>query len=238
MKTVAALLAGLLIVGAAGAARGGKTGPLTLDGFAAQGQRSTWLEQQDDWPQPPDGVAKINSLSGQCWWTVNEHSYDFRRLGYLDPGASASASFCAVADFNPVLATRFGVTASWSNAKYGFTGAFVYSDDPVTLTVCFQPQARCFTAVSRWDASQRVYRSTLCSRANYSPADETLEEIAGSNGGRGVVTTVTVTVGNPGTRRIRSVDVRGGFSSDQVFPQGCDGPNQAQREYPFEWTTS
>lgn len=60
---------------------------------APSGQLSSWIEQQDDWPQSEDFIR--NSVSGgfanPCVWAVDDH-LDWLAGGYLDPGASSLAT--------------------------------------------------------------------------------------------------------------------------------------------------
>ena len=199
-----------------------KPNALDLAGANASGQLTSWIEQQDDWPKPVDFIR--NSVSGgfgdPCAWSVNDH-LDWLAGGYLDAGASTSAQACIVSDFNPVYATRFGTTAWWSMAVYGFFGVSV--SEPLAAEVCYSPQGRCFSGQS------------FCGRANYAPDVPALSDIADSHGGRGVVTTITLTVSNPTSKRVRDAVVRWGISSDVFFPVGCE-ELPTSGEYPFKWT--
>ncbi len=181
----------------------GKPGALNLGVGPSSIQVSSWIAQQDDWPQPADFIR--NSLPG-CVWSVDDHR-GYHATGYLDPG-SVSTQACVVSDFNPVLATRNGITDTWDMAAYGFFGAALSAG--LSGSVCYSPQGRCF-----------VFTGTFCGRANYHPDDPALTDIADSHGGRGVITMVTLTVTNPSSRRIRDADVSWGFSSDVLFPAGC-----------------
>lgn len=221
MKWIGAAIAALVLAVPASA----KGGPQPLDISdvpASDRQSSLWIEQQDDWPQPEDFIR--NSVR-PCVWSVNDR-VAWLAGGYLDPGASTVAQACVVSDFNPVYATRFGVTSWGSIAPYGFFGVLV-SNPALDVTVCYSPQNRCFTA-----------EQAFCGRANYLPDDPALGDIEGSHGGRGVITTITLTVSNPTAKRIRNIRVDWGISSDVRFPAGCAGPQQENAEYPFAWTSS
>lgn len=235
---LAILLIGCGPAGADAKRRGGSQDLNLETGFSFM-QSTRWVEQQDDWPQGPDGVAILRPTVFPCdTWAVDDHA-DWRAFGVVQPGASTSRTDCQVNDFNPVFATRFGTTGWWSNARYGFTGVLVHAASAdLTVTVCYAPQGRCFTVGAVWDASFGAYAYTFCGRANYGPNDPALAEVPGSNGGRGVFTYVTVTVTNPTGRRVRNVRADGGISSDFFFPAGCAGPESEHSEYPFSWTAS
>lgn len=216
-------LAGLLLVLvlAVPASAKGKPVALTL-GVLPADQSTSWIEQQDDWPQPPEGEYVVSVFPPSCTWSNNDH-YEWFETGNMAPGASSSRTFCTVSDFDPVLATRNGVTAFWHMAEYGFFGLSV--SQGLNASVCYQPQGRCF----------QVARA-FCGRVHYDAGDANLVDIEGSRGGRGVVTSVTVTVTNPNAKRLRNVSVQGGISSDAIFPPGCETlPDQ--NDYPFEWAT-
>lgn len=229
----------LLALFVGGSASGSPPQNLNLDtGFSFQ-QKTSWVEQQDDWPQGSDDVAILRPADLACdVWAVDDHA-DWRAFGNLDAGASSSRTDCVVSDFSPVFATRFGTTGWWSTAPHGFAGILVKSTSPdLLVSVCYQPQGRCFTAGPVWDPVFGSYTYSFCGRADYRYDDPELVEVPNSNGGRGVFTDVTYTVSNPTGRRVRNVRVDGGFSSDFFFPDGCAGPQQANSEYPFAWTAS
>lgn len=234
----------LIVLGVLAPAAGAKGGPQPL-GVSWQGgyQFSRWIEQEDDWPQPPDGLAIINPFGSACKWSVNDHEH-FLSTGYLDAGATVSRERCVVSDYDPVLRTINGVTAQWSNSVHGMSTARVWSKSAdLVLSVCFEPQGRCFTAAPIFDAQQRQYRYDFCGQTHYFPGD--VVEIPNSNGGHGVLTTVTTTLANPTERRVRDVMMNVGFASDiallQNWPdaQGCplSYPHYNQAEYPFRWTS-
>lgn len=190
------------------------------------GQRTAWIEQQDDWPKPADFIRN----SSGCPWSVNDHLNWGPIQGYLDPGA-VSGSYCIVSDFNPVYATRNGTTAWWSMAAYGYFGLSLRTSLAThSVEVCYSPQGRCFPLSPTWDAAFKAWRWEFCGRASYAPDDPALVDIEGSHGGRGVVTTVTARITNTGTKRDRTVWGVTGFSSDVYFPAGCEGPTHDEVE--------
>lgn len=239
-KLFLALLLSLSLVTPVMAAGKGQT-YLNLNVNTGFTQFSQWIEQQDDWPQPE--INAITNPNSHCTWSVNDHS-DWLATGKLDAGQSTSRSRCIVSDFSPVFATRYGYTAWWSNAVYGFAGLKVLSPSPnILVSVCYQPQNRCFTLGSVYDPNERVWTYKFCGRAHYKNDDPALTEIVDSNGGRGVITTVTMTVTNPTGRTVRDLWAMGGFSSDIIYPTACDRtefgfPIVPNSEYPFNWAVS
>jgi hypothetical protein len=208
----------------------------TANGFR---QFSSWIEQQDDWPMP---ASPIINPDPACTWSVNDHN-DWLAIGSIEAGASTVRSQCIVSDFSPVYATRNGMTAWWSNAVYGFAGLSVRSMSPdLSVSVCYQPQGRCFVPSPVYDAADRVWLYRFCGRAHYDVEDPGLVDVAGSNGGRGIVGIVTMTVANPTSRRVRDVWAAGGLSSDAFYPSACDRdaigrPIVPNVDYPFKWAT-
>lgn len=214
--------------------------PLWLDGGIGSSQYTAWIEQQDNWPKPTDGTAMTNPFGSACLWSLNDH-WRKQALGFLDPGVVSSHEACVVSDFNPVWATRGTTTAWWSNALYGFYGVQVYApSDKLTVTICYQPQGKCFTPAVFYDNMAKLWSWRFCGRANYLPNDSALVEIPGSGGARGVVTSVTLSVKNIGSRRARDILAKWSVSSDIVEEPGCvawsDRP--ANHDYPFAWTSS
>lgn len=69
------------------------------------------------------------------------------------------------------------------------------------VQVCYSPQGRCFPLAPQ--AVDTGYRYSLCSHVVYEPDDPALVEIAGSNGGLGVVTTITASVQNQTSATVR-----------------------------------
>ncbi len=235
-KAVAASPIALLLLVGVGAAKGGKDYPLDLAGGTGFSQRAAWIEQQDDAPQPADPI--INPLAG-CYWSMNDH-FTKRSFGYLDAGASVSRDTCVVSDFTPVYKTVNGVTAWWSTVTYGLFGTLVRADSPdLTVTVCYQPQGFCTNPSPA--LVDRSYVWKFCGEARYRWDDPALTDIEGSNGGRGVITTVTLTIGNPTGRRVRGVEAYATLSSDFIDEQGCVGWTSFpanQTPYPMLWTAS
>jgi len=206
-----------------------------LGSWTGGGQHSGWIEQQQYWlgSMPTDGTAITNPFGGACFWSVNDHA-QLISSGYLDPGTSVVDTKCVVSDYS-------------NAAPYGFTTAYVVSkSSDVTLSVCYQPQNRCFDATSNYNTKERTYRSSFCVRAHYQQQDPLMQEIPGSNGGLGLVTTVTTTITSTATKRVRDVYAQVGYASDiAVFMGWGDAigclptiPYVDHFEYPFQWTQS
>lgn len=216
-------LAGLLVMPASAG------GPVSLGtSWTGGGQHSSWIEQQQTSPTTP-----TNPFGGSCFWSVNDHEF-LESRGYLDPGVSISLSKCVVAGFQSNV------------APFGFSTAEVVTRSPsLMLTVCYEPQGRCFSA-NPVLGPDRLYHSTFCGRALYHESDPAVIEISDSFGGRGVVTSVTTTISNPTGKRVRDAIARVGLASDiAVFLHwpdavGClpEIPYVDRFEYPFEWASS
>lgn len=201
-------------------------GPQPLGSWAGGGQHSGWIEQQAITSTTP-----TNSFGRNCLWSVNDHEL-WESWGYLDAGSSASRDKCVVSDYP-------------HTAPYGMSTVGVFAKSPnLVVTVCFEPQTRCFSPAPV--LVERQYRYTFCGHAHYDPSDPVMVEIPGSSGGRGIVTTVSTTISNPTDRRVRDVIARVGFASDiSLFlgwpdAVGClpTFPYTDESDYPFAWTIS
>lgn len=124
-----------------------------------------------------------------CLWTIDDHwqadtaGFD----GYLDPGASAVASHCLIAD---TALHIMGVAVSAPS-------------DGLEVTVTYQPQNVTFTLTARPDGRAVEWRGCVVG-PRYSELS-VLPEIPDSDGGRGVQGDVTVTVTNMSGRRVRHI---------------------------------
>lgn len=222
-RTLAGLTLVALVLVLPASARGG---PQPLGASWAGGQQETaWVAQQQITNTTP-----TNPLA--CFWSVDDHG-SWTSRGDLDAGASASRETCRVADYP-------------DNSPYGFATVFVQSkSDELAVSVCHS-QGRCFVSAPVWDPTARVFTYTSCSRAHYSSGDPLMQDIDGSLGGRGLVTTITTTVANPTGRKVRDVFAQVGYASDiAVFlgwneARGClpTFPYVDRLDYPFEWTAS
>lgn len=227
----------LVCAGSVSAGRTGHAGPQPLGsnwGGSFGGSGSGFVEQQSNFPF--DSAAVTNPTG--CFWDINDYGAE-GTSGYLTD--SFSAPFCLVSDPDPIYRTLNGLSAWWSSPHLYF-GSVVQSASPSLLvTVCYQPQARCFTPAASLDAGSRLWTWSFCGHAVYrgDPLDSAVPEIPGSNGGHGVVTTATTTVTNTGRRQVKNVDVTLGLTSDFHTEPGCSKPLvHPQSEYPFTWSTS
>lgn len=232
----------LLLVG--GSSAGAKGGPQPLDfHLLSNVQIDQPVEQQTEWrfdgcgsgcnfaPQP----EWVTNPTG-CAWDVDDHWQKGSIDVYLDSGASVSATECVVADTDPIFGTHFGMAGWWSNPPRYVSLEILSPSPAVTGSVCFQPQARCFSLVPRYDAAARNWRSVGCAALSYDPADPALTSIQGSNGGVGVQTVATVTVTNTSSKRVAklaaSLIVLGGY----VPSSDCNGQPYVE-SYPFQWAS-
>jgi hypothetical protein len=218
-------------------AEGGKEQPLSFANATTGGASNVVIEQQNDWPFPPDPI--VNSLPG-CTWDINDY-LTLTTRGYLAPGAIVTKNVCMVSDYNPVYKTVNGMTTWWGSSR-GHYGAAISAPSPdLNVTVCYAPQARCFHPSPVWDANAREYDWALCSQVVYVPDDPELVDIAGSNGGRGVVTTITFTLENPTARQVKGVSAGVGVASgaglqNPPVTPGCPWPlPEKTYDYPFSW---
>jgi hypothetical protein len=133
-----------------------------------------------------------------CTWDPDDH-YEFIKQGYLDSGASAVFSGCLIAQPDPVGGFHW--------ALHPRLRLSVVSDEPVTSTICYQPQEWCLS----------VGALACPSGPYYDPASPAIVVIPDSLGGYGVPTTWALTITNFGSRRASpiGVSVLGGNDQDQ-----------------------
>ena len=243
MKLVLALL---VVLATCTAAQAAPQQPLAFSLVGVQ-QADRVIEQLSDWPYSADSHLVHNSTP--CSWSVNDH-WNYGGSGYVDSGQAVTHQGCVVAGYQPTYRCINGHCAWWSglDRKYGVA---VASKSQIEVSLCYQPQARCFVASPVYDSSDREYKHELCVRVRYRSDDLALYEIPGSSagvgtggfgelGGYGVQTQVTTTIRNPGSRRvsvkagISQVSASGSLSIDQGpgCPVDVQLPNE---EYPFQW---
>jgi len=189
------------------------------------------VEQQSNYPY--DSTAVTNPTG--CAWDINDWN-DTGTDGYLNAGASYSMTVCQISDPDPVYRTINGTAAWWSSPHGYFSGWVAAPSGALTVTACYSPQGRCFPLGSVLSGGQ--YQWLICSHAVYTSSDPAVMEIAGSNGGHGVVTNVALTVTNPTGARIKNIVLQAGVSSDVQKEPGCPYPSAPQSDYPFTWSTS
>lgn len=184
--------------------------PVPSDSFA--------LSQKDN---PVDPFARFGFdvwNPTPCAWDFDDHG-DYLRGGYLDPGTSATATACLIANENPLLGWSWAI-----HPNYRFT---VFADRALSVTLCYQP-GLCFPL-----SVIGSYRYEVCIAGPFYGHDSPLiQTIPDSNGGWGVPTTATLTVTNTSSRRIRDiyVQVTGGNDQDQcpgVAKVAVAGPDLA-----------
>lgn len=132
---------------------------------------------------------------GPCLWTIDSHEEWQAPPATLDAGASASASGCLVAD------------DAWHVASVIVHAA---SAD-LSVSIQFSPQAQSYAVTPVAVVGGYEYKGCV-----YGPTYATvsaLPEIAGSNGGHGVVTQVTVSVANGTGHAVRKVDAEAEVAS-------------------------
>lgn len=216
--------------------------PLSLvQGVTGGGQLNYQIDKQSWWLDgthvDPDHRI-VNPLAG-CTWDINDHN-EYEARGVLIAGSSVNRTDCHVFDTNPFYACNSGTCAWWSGPS-NWVGLEGWSTSSALIaTLCFQPQNRCFTATPIYvGGSAKLYRYDACVQAVYDPTDASIVEIAGSNGGRGLVTTVRRSVTNPTARDVKSVQVNWGLASDVFTTPGCPAYPLStwaiQSEYPWRW---
>jgi hypothetical protein len=227
--------------------------PLFVTYGTSIGQLSYTLELYNAKPLPP-GSHIVNPMLGQCSWDINDHWWS-GSPGYMPAGTSLSSpATCMVSQPNPLYTMNDGVWAWRSGPRPWFgmqlTAPAVRKTSPSSLSVevCYQPQAHCFSPQPVFDATAGTYTWNHCSQAVYTPGDPSLAIVPGSTPdplpdgaypGYGLPTYITVTVTNPTGSRIANVQAYWGVSSDASFPPGCirNYPGVAS-DYPFNWYQS
>jgi len=150
------------------------------------------LEQQPDFPDATNPTG--------CIWQVDDRVKS-GGYGILAAGATVSFTHCEVADHSFHL-HGFRVRAS--------------SPDLV-VTVHFDPQDVTFTLTPQPISGEFLYTGCV-SGPRYSTY-QTLPEITGANGGRGVQGTVTVAAMNPTNRALKKTLVQMETGSDSAGPR-------------------
>lgn len=238
--TAVFLMVMLTSVAASGNPKSGKQQPLTFTTVTATSSWGSFVEQLNDWPAPQDPI--VNPLPA-CTWDINDHLSLVTTDGYIDPGVTVAKSVCMVADFDPVYKTVNG-TANWWQSGRAHYGLSVTAPSPdLTVAACYEPQGRCFNRLPTYDPSTRMYGWSLCSQVVYAPDDEALAEVPGSNGGYGVVETITATISNTTDRRVKDIVAGVGVTSAAGLANpprtpGCPDPLPPKTfDYPFSWVT-
>ncbi len=237
-RAVAASSTALLLLLVTRSMSRGPQQPLSWVGAGGDSAKNVVVEQQNDWPFPPDPI--VNPLPA-CFWDINDHLSLKARLGSLAVGAVVSKDLCMVSDYNPVTKVINGV----ENPIYGERGHYgmslVAPSDGIAVTVTYQPQGRTFTVLPDYNRAERQWEWGFCSQVVYNPDDPALAEISGSNGGIGVITTITLRLENTTGKLIKDVQPAVGVSSaaglaNPPVTPGCTPPITGKVfEYPFSW---
>lgn len=189
--------------------------------------------EKQSWTQADGTRYHIVVNPTNCSWDINDHS-EWTARGDLATGASASVTSCHIIDTNPLYACYGGYCADWSGINNSF-GASVWSpSDKLLLTVCWQPQNRCWTPAPVWAKDSRQFLYQTCQQAVPDINDPDVVEIPGSGGGLGEREDITVTVSNPTGKRANSIYVSWGLASDMFGPPACPFPHHWSADgYPF-----
>lgn len=214
-----------------------KPHPLDLSQVTGGGQMTHVIERQS-WfldcctPDPSHTVVNPGGLGS---WDINDH-LAFIAGGSLAAGASTSGNWRHIWAWNPIFSCR-PMCANWSGVSNWYGADIIAPSPNLTASVCFAPQDRCFIVAPVWSAEWNAYAYLFCAQVVYVPEDPALVDIADSGGGRGVPSTMTLSVANPTNRTVRNVTAGYGTSSDVTFTSGCSlsNPNQSPRTftYPF-----
>lgn len=210
----------------------GKPQPLDLNNWAGGSQFSTYVEKQSLWINgalDPDHTVVNPTQNPRCLWDINENSR-FQSRGFLAASAVTSRTDCQIWDAT-------GGNSNWA-------GMQLQSTSPsLTISMCFVP-GRCFTATPLYRSDIRLYVYSICAQAIYDAADPLVVEIVGSNGGTGVITTITRSVRNLTGREVKDAQADWGIASDIFTTPGCpdypmrdsNGPIwPIQADYPWLW---
>lgn len=235
------------------------TSPLVLGPGGQNGELQQPVEQWTDWYVSGiafgDAANWVTNPTG-CSWDVDDHWDMIQSDASLAAGASASQTYCQVADTNQVFhCTGTFPTPSepfcawWSGSATHYRGIQVTVTAPkpgLEVTSCYQPQNRCFTIPAVYNPVLRRYENHSCVGVSYNPADPAVSVIPGSNGdtftplrGLGLLTNNTVTVTNTTAHTVKPI-----FAAVQMVGWAQDGLSCSPTlggydtfDYPFGWRT-
>jgi hypothetical protein len=193
------------------------------------------IEQQTDLPFGSGNVVTNPYRATPCAWDVDDHWYSIAE-GTLRAGQSLTKTECVVSSPAGFFVSVNG-NWGWYYYALGWYGVQVKADvGTLDVRVCYDVEDYCITATPTQVAGSWVYNS--CSLAAYSPDDPTVQDIPGSNGGRGVVHQVTTTVTNPTGRNVRSFSSMVGSVGVYMYASGWGGCVQGAPvvyDYPFSY---
>ncbi len=217
-------------------ASAGQAVPLDLANVQGGGQATNVIEKQTWWLDccTPDPDHTVTNPGGLGSWDINDHN-DYVAGGYVAAGETTTGTYRHVFDWGPMFSCR-PVCADWSGRSNWYGTSVQAPSAALDVVVCFEPQGRCFTLAP--NPVGRAWSYEFCGHAVYAPDDPAIVDIPGSGGGRGVPTTISLTVSNPTSRTVKNVSGGFGISSDVTFPTGCHpDPNDGggQYDYPFGW---
>lgn len=190
----------------------GSNDPLTLTADSSPGSGG-FVEQQShegqsDWMQQCNldpSSCVVNSTP--CAWTADSR-VTYQGFGFLAAGATASASFCFVADWQQHI-----------------LGAAVQSASPdLIVKMRYEALGVEFVIPPRPITHGYDYRGCVVGPF-YAHSDPQLLPIPGSNGGVGLRTDITMTVTNPTGRKERDVSAQFVLGSNEPGRQAqfCQG---------------
>jgi len=209
---------------------------------AGSGKAWEWIEYQRIIQSPieqytGDDTWIVNPT--QCPWDLDDNTY---QIGNGSVGAGQTVTGpaeCVISSQNPYWMTINGNTG-WFGWSLGWYGAQVQASvGTLVVSVCYQPEGRCFTAAPVYDAAQGLWFYNSCTQAAYDPGDPRLVEIAGSGGGVGVPQTVVTTISNPAGRSVRDVWATIGAVGAPYYAHGsfgCVKDAPTLTDYPFRYT--
>ena len=142
----------------------GKDGPLDFARWSGGGQSDQVIEKQSWYLDccTLDPTHIVRNPGGIGTWDINEHN-EFVTSGYLNPGVTASGTYRHVWDFTPIYSCR-PICAAWSGISNRFSYGVSAPSNSLIVTLCFDPQGRCFTLPPVWNATQRGYVYSICAQ--------------------------------------------------------------------------
>lgn len=185
----------------------------TISGYRTYGPVEPW----SGYPIPTDSSVWVVNPTG-CLWDPDDTDHIIV-TGALNPAAEAVLTDCIVANPDPIWMTANGTTAWWHWAPHPNLTFDVRAPSPsLGVAICYQPQDVCFALQPQ--ATPTGYEYTGCAQGPIYTADSpAVQPIVGSNGGYGVLTTVTFRIRNSTTRKILKVAATVDGGNDQA----CQG---------------
>lgn len=192
------------------AAANGQLPTTTIGGYRTYGPVEPW----SGYPIPTDSSLWVVNPTG-CLWDPDDSDHVVVS-GYVNAGETATLTDCIVANPDPIWMTSYGTTGWWHWAPHPNLTFDVRAPSPgLIVTICYQPQGVCFTLPPR--ATVDGYEYAGCVTGPIYNADSTaVQPVAGSNGGYGVMTTVTFNVRNPTGKRLAKIGVLVDGGNDQL----------------------